>query len=631
MDTSIPLWQKRMEELRVSGENFAAINGEKEAQLAKNFGMLEMLATKGKAAKGQKEKARSDQVKNSAGGFVFAVSDVTRVRRFLILGTDGGTYYSKEKTLRMENLSAMIKIIDQGNAHMILTEVRAISVAGRNPRQDPLMFTLALCARYRVCDVNEKKVDQRALTATYKAYLNAMHRAALSIVNDVCRIPTHLFQFVEYCELVSQQTAGNKERKSTGWGRAMRDTIARWYTAKKPDQLAMAVTKYQQREGWSHRDLFRLSHPKVAVKTDDPSLLELEQIYHFIAKGALQTRKRRLSVDEQVESKKKYTEDQLDQEDNSSALDLIETFKSLKGNTEEYLVVDAIRAHGLVREHIPSEHLNSIAVWEALLDKMPMTALIRNLGKMQAINLIKGDKITKLCKKLGDEGAIRASRVHPIQVLMAHEIYSRGRGDKGSLSWHPNPTITSAIEKAFYLSFQNVTPTGKRICFAFDVSGSMNSQIMDSCLTCRKASVAMGMVGLRTEKEVEVVAFCGDLVEIPFDRSWTLEQTCQYFDGLHFGTTDCAQPMLWATKNKKKFDCFCVFTDNETYFGKVHPYQALRDYRKASGIEDAKLIVFGMTATNFSIADPNDAGMLDVCGFDAALPEIMASFIRGDL
>ena len=77
-------------------------------------------------------------------------------------------------------------------------------------------------------------------------------------------------------------------------------------------------------------------------------------------------------------------------EDKSRALDLIETFKSLKEDTEEHLVVEAIRAHGLVREHIPSEHLNSVPVWEALLDKMPMTALIRNLGKMQAIDVIKG-------------------------------------------------------------------------------------------------------------------------------------------------------------------------------------------------------------------------------------------------
>ena len=43
----------------------------------------------------------------------------------------------------------------------------------------------------------------------------------------------------------------------------------------------------------------------------------------------------------------------------------------------------------------------------------------------------------------------------------------------------------------------------------------------------------------------------------------------------------------------------------------------------------AKLIVVGMTATKFTIADPSDPGMLDVVGFDAAAPRVMADFARG--
>ena len=57
--------------------------------------------------------------------------------------------------------------------------------------------------------------------------------------------------------------------------------------------------------------------------------------------------------------------------------------------------------------------------------------------------------------------------------------------------------------------------------------------------------------------------------------------------------------------------------------------QALDQYRQKMGI-DARLIVVGMTANNFTIADPNDAGMLDVVGFDTAAPNIMASFANGE-
>ncbi|CAJ0941591.1 unnamed protein product, partial [Mesorhabditis belari] len=577
---------------------------------------------------GQMTKNRDDQVMNTAGGYVFAVSDETRVRRFLILGTSGGTFYASEKELTMDNLAALIAIIEKGSATMILHELREISLAGRNPKQDPLMFALALCARYRVCDVNKTHAD---LSNLYTAYLKAMHKAALSLVNEVCRIPTHLFAFVEYCELISRETAANPAQKSTGWGRSLRETICNWYTSKSPKQLAQAVTKYGQRGGWSHRDLFRLSHPKVPVSADDPSLLELQQIYHYIVKGTLKTRKRRLSAVEQAEQQpaNTYTSDQMDRENDSEALDLIETFKSLSQETPENDVVDAIKKKGLVREHIPSQHLNSVSIWEALLEKMPMTAMLRNLSKMQALDMLKGTKITELCDKLTDEAAIRVSRVHPIQILIAHHMYSQGRGDKGKLTWRPNPTIENALEKAFYASFKNVEATGKRFCFAFDVSSSMNSSVSGSSITNRKASVAMGMIGLRTEENVEVVAFCDQLTEIPFDKSWTLEQTCNYFDRLDFGSTDCAQPMIWARENRKDIDCFMVFTDNETYFGEVHPYEALQKYRESSGIADAKLIVLGMTSTGFTIADPNDAGMLDICGFDAAIPELVASFVKG--
>ena len=64
--------------------------------------------------------------------------------------------------------------------------------------------------------------------------------------------------------------------------------------------------------------------------------------------------------------------------------------------------------------------------------------------------------------------------------------------------------------------------------------------------------------------------------------------------------------------------------------GDIHPAQALRNYRHASGIE-ARLIVVGMVSNGFSIADPNDPGMLDVVGFDSATPQLVSDFARGAL
>ena len=38
-----------------------------------------------------------------------------------------------------------------------------------------------------------------------------------------------------------------------------------------------------------------------------------------------------------------------------------------------------------------------------------------------------------------------------------------------------------------------------------------------------------------------------------------------------------------------------------------------------------------MVSNGFTIADPNDAGMLDVVGFDTATPQLMSEFARGVL
>ncbi len=70
-------------------------------------------------------------------------------------------------------------------------------------------------------------------------------------------------------------------------------------------------------------------------------------------------------------------------------------------------------------------------------------------------------------------------------------------------------------------------------------------------------------------------------------------------------------------------DAFVIYTDSETWAGNVAPDAALRAYREQSGI-DARLVVVGMVSNGFSIADPTDAGMLDVVGFDTATPQLIA-------
>jgi 60 kDa SS-A/Ro ribonucleoprotein len=119
----------------------------------------------------------------------------------------------------------------------------------------------------------------------------------------------------------------------------------------------------------------------------------------------------------------------------------------------------------------------------------------------------------------------------------------------------------------------------------------------------------------------------GDSVLTPLQLSSRrrLDDVCTYMKSLPLGGTDCSLPMRDALAKKLPVDCFVIYTDSETWAGPIQPVQALQKYRDGMGI-GAKLIVVGFTGTKFSIADPKDAGMMDVVGFDPGAPAVMSAF-----
>ena len=134
-----------------------------------------------------------------------------------------------------------------------------------------------------------------------------------------------------------------------------------------------------------------------------------------------------------------------------------------------------IRAHDLPREAVPTELLNDPAVWEALLERMPLTALLRSLAKLTAVGVVKplGDQLPLVLSALGDVDRIAKARLHPLAILLALRTYAQGHGDRGALRWEPVQPVIDALNAAFYTAFRAVEPTGRRMLLALDVSGSM--------------------------------------------------------------------------------------------------------------------------------------------------------------
>ena len=225
--------------------------------------------------------------------------------------------------------------------------------------------------------------------------------------------------------------------------------------------------------------------------------------------------------------------------------------------------------------------------------------------------------------------------MHPLAILQAMAVYRSGHAVRGEGSWTPSAKVLDALDAAFYAAFANVEPTGKRHLIALDVSGSMGAQFGGSVLTCREATAALALVTMAVEPATHVVGFTAAgasggpaaLTVLGISPGQRLTDAVAAVSNLPFGGTDCSLPMLYALEKRLQVDAFVVLTDNETWAGRIHPVEALRQYRSKSGVR-AKLVVVGMTSTGFSIADPDDGGMLDVVGFDAAAPSVIADFVR---
>lgn len=516
---------------------------------------------------------RTDEVKNNAGGFVFSVSARQRLERFLILGTDGGTYYVGQSNLTNQNLDFVKALIAKDERAVIDTLVD-VADANRAAKNSPSIYTLALV-------LSEGKD---------KVYLRAT-----DVVNKVVRTGTHLFEFCTYIDSLG------------GWGRAKRSAVAGWYEGKTADQIAYQAVKYRQREGWTHRDVFRKVHP---VGVD-------RHVGNFILGKPNDS----MTVEARI-------------------LDGFEAMQKAGSVKEVVSILSAYK--NLPWETIPTQFLTDEKVWKTLFynGALGQTALLRNVTRFAKMDAFKdlvfaGD----VAAALADGERIAKGRVHPVAYANALGVYRNGSPARAdgygysygrTKSWTENPKIAGALEAGFYKSFKTVVPANKPTMVALDISGSMAGPAPSGLvgMNCREASAVMAMVTLRTEPYTMVTGFTSTLTELPISDSDSLETVVKKISGLRFGSTDCAQPMVYAKSKGLGIDTFVVYTDNETWSGGIKPVQALAQYRQSSG-RNAKLAVVGMAATDFTIADPSDKGMLDFVGFDSTAPSVLADFSAG--
>lgn len=583
----------------------------------------------------------ADMTQNHAGGYSFKTSNMQRLRRFLILGVEGNTYYQGQKELVKENTVNVQECIKE-NPYAVVDEVVKISEGGLSLKQEALLYVLALVASHKVDMKQPKKPlvspdmqsirnvsgsdqytkEEWADWTRYHLALNeyneaaAVRKYALSKVARVCRTPTMLFMFAEYV------------KDLRGWGRAVRDSFAKWYTESPIDRLAMHSWKYKQRNGWSHRDLLRLSHPK----TDDAVR---QGIFNYMVKG-------------KDSSVTKITFGSwFDMPQPIQQIIAAEELLSYD-ETQEDDAVKLITQFSLTHEAVPTSLKNSKKVWIALLEKMPFNALVTNLGRLSHVGVLEpfSEYVDFVVNTLTNPEVVKKSRIHPLKVWIAMKTYGSGKAVKGKLTWEPNDRVLGALDTTFELAFGNVEPTNKKILLAIDVSGSMGSSSYSYLGGCDidtipntyplELAAVMAYITYKTETNVHVIGFDTRVHEIRMKKNITLQSFVKKLEQYSGGGTNTSLPLQYLMDKKLDVDAVVSYTDNETWantyswFGSNH-FSVLFDEYSKKYDSNVKFVNCAFVATHITDVDNKNANMLELAGTNADNPRIISEFIKGTI
>jgi 60 kDa SS-A/Ro ribonucleoprotein len=596
--------------------------------------------------------------KNYAGGFGFTVTDEVALLRLLMLGTSKGSYHASGTQLTKDQLGRLMTVLARGHDHpqggkWVVDLVSSVLRDGRCSKRVYAMFVIA-------------NVILHGDPKTVKYC-----RGKLS---QMIGIPTDLFAFIGFVDK---------------WGRGQKRAIQDWFRLSRDGSLrsgrslAYMVFKYFQRDGWSVKDLLRLCHLKPSECALGPQIVlkcavkGWDDAVTFIVEEA----KSRIRDDLDVVSKESLGSKLMGlaiSDDLVQALcvlasigtpecdDAVETVRFLAGvatakqlgDSEEAiaLAIYLISDLGIPREMLPTHMLKLREVWQALLVKgegdeaklcMPATAMVRNLPTMTNKGIFSDKVNTGLVSgALSSTGYLRRARIHPIQMLAAKMTYASGRSLRGSQTWVPDRSISHALEAGVHASFEAVEPTGLDYYLGVDVSPSMRSCKVEGLemMMASDAAAVMALVIKKAETNVDVGMFSSGsgggysygrssnvsdvsgIVPCDLKASDSIASAMAKLRLGPWGGTDCSLPIRKALKERKKYDVFVILTDNDTWAGPEHASESLKRYRKAINPR-AKLVVIAFTACTYSIADPMDAGMMDMTGFDPSAPRILHDFV----
>ncbi len=514
-------------------------------------------------------KPGKDMKKNLAGGFAFKASDLTALRRWLLTGSMSNAFYQSSGDMTTDNLSVLIKCVNSRPVE-VAEEIIYASNKGINNH------TPILALVYLSNGAFEAKKEFR------------------TIFNQIIRTASHLYEFMSYVKTIR------------GMGKVIHKAVLNWIDAKDLKEKEYQFLKYQNRYGWTGRDVLRTVKPNSTIVNEDI-------LYAWITGNE---KKANIQTLAQV------------------GLMRIEAYERLKIGVNEAEAIQIINDFNMTQEMIPANINKTSKVWDALFQRMPLTASLRNLANLTNKDVLTKSNLDLLEGKFSKENLLKA-RVHPLNIANSYKTYMSGHGVKGNLSWNPINRVMDILDQAVNDAFETIEPTGKRFFHALDISGSMNwSRVENLALSPMEVAGIMALATIKAEKDYFVGGFSHYFVPLEnLNKRTSFQDIIQgrHLKGLTFGGTNASLAYKYAAKNNIEVDTFVNWTDGMTWLGD-HPTDALKNYRaKANSEAKAVYVTIMAYGDSTTLVDPKDTKSYDIAGFSTETPKIVQMIAEGSI
>jgi 60 kDa SS-A/Ro ribonucleoprotein len=506
-------------------------------------------------------------IPNMGGGIGFRLDPWARLRRFLILGTEGGTYYASERQLAVQNVQALRECADQDPQRFVI-EIHHVSTRGLALRQRSTLAALAFAASY------------------------APNRlAAYSALPVVCRTASHLFEFLS---IVTQLR---------GWSRGLRSAVENWYTVHQSrGDLAYQAIKYRERNGWTHKDVLRTVHPRGL----DPALA------HFIMGSPFAAvEEHHLTMPASIEA---FIELQAIREDTSRAAQLI---------ADHALPWEAVPT--VLHQHRDVwEALLPHMPYHAMLRNLS------RFSALGMLDVATGSAARIATRLVSDMQRARVHPMH-IWLARRAYAFGSGRHRAWTPLSHVTDMLDALFEMSFVtqgVATRTADPMALVIDRSGSMGAQVAG--IASCSAWEGAAI-MAYCQYRLADHCTVIAFSDRAHRVPITGDAQRHPDAfarQIQAAVPGGGTDLSTAIRRLLHDAIPARTVVIYTDDQINQGaQVTPL--FRQYRDTGAGEGARGIAVGLTSHNVTIADVNEPWWYTAVGLDSSLPQVIHTIHTG--